>query len=68
MEAEASDRSVISERIRCPICERWFDPASTDASIPFCSIRCRHIDLGRWLGESYSVSCEKREEDDELDG
>jgi endogenous inhibitor of DNA gyrase (YacG/DUF329 family) len=22
---------------------------------PFCSARCRLIDLGRWLGESYRV-------------
>lgn len=23
--------------------------------MPFCSVRCQQIDLGRWLGEQYSV-------------
>ena len=49
--------------IHCPICERQFDPTQTPA-MPFCSERCRQIDLGRWLRESYSVPVEKREDDD----
>jgi endogenous inhibitor of DNA gyrase (YacG/DUF329 family) len=44
--------------IRCPICERQFDPASSPA-MPFCSNRCRQIDLGRWLREVYSVPVER---------
>lgn len=24
-------------------------------AVPFCSERCRTIDLGRWLGESYQM-------------
>lgn len=40
--------------IRCPICEKQFDPAASPA-MPFCSDRCRQIDLGRWLREVYSV-------------
>ncbi len=39
--------------MRCPICEREFDPAAEGSAKPFCSERCRTIDLGRWLGESY---------------
>jgi len=23
---------------------------------PFCSVRCRQVDLGRWLAEDYVVS------------
>lgn len=49
--------------LRCPICERPFDPARTTA-MPFCSNRCRQIDLGRWLDEKYSVPVEEREEDE----
>jgi endogenous inhibitor of DNA gyrase (YacG/DUF329 family) len=26
--------------------------------LPFCSERCRLIDLGRWLGEDYRVQAE----------
>jgi endogenous inhibitor of DNA gyrase (YacG/DUF329 family) len=44
--------------IRCPICERQFDPSTTPA-MPFCSERCRQIDLGRWLREVYSVPVER---------
>ena len=35
----------------CPICKK---PRS-DAFAPFCSPRCRDIDLGRWFGEGYAV-------------
>ena len=53
--------------IRCSICERYFDTATTDA-MPFCSKRCKQIDLGRWFGERYSVPVEPKEEDDEDEG
>jgi endogenous inhibitor of DNA gyrase (YacG/DUF329 family) len=33
--------------------------------LPFCSERCKLIDLGRWLGERYSVRAH-REDDEEL--
>jgi endogenous inhibitor of DNA gyrase (YacG/DUF329 family) len=44
--------------LRCPTCDQPFDPATTPA-MPFCSERCRAIDLGRWLDERYSVSAER---------
>ena len=34
----------------CPTCKTEFDPAHSTA-MPFCSERCREIDLGRWLDE-----------------
>lgn len=40
--------------MRCPVCEKEFEPATSKA-LPFCSERCRTIDLGRWLGETYSL-------------
>ena len=40
--------------MRCPVCHREFEK-STSSALPFCSGRCRTIDLGRWLGESYSM-------------
>jgi len=33
--------------------------------MPFCSPRCRQIDLGRWLKEAYGVPCQREEEEDE---
>jgi len=32
---------------------------------PFCSRRCRVIDLGRWLGEGYRVPDPSPSDDDE---
>ena len=46
-------------RIRCPVCGRSFDPGETRAT-PFCSERCRQIDLGRWLDERYAFPCESK--------
>lgn len=40
--------------MQCPLCKKDFDPEKSDAK-PFCSDRCRTIDLGRWLGEEYSL-------------
>jgi uncharacterized protein len=51
--------------MHCPICERDFDPASPAAAKPFCSERCRLIDLGRWLGEGYSFPAEHSVDADE---
>jgi endogenous inhibitor of DNA gyrase (YacG/DUF329 family) len=46
---------------RCPMCGR---PADEKVR-PFCSTRCKQLDLGRWLTESYRVPVV--EEDDEVD-
>jgi endogenous inhibitor of DNA gyrase (YacG/DUF329 family) len=37
--------------LRCPICGR----PRVHHYRPFCSARCRDIDLGRWFGEVYTV-------------
>jgi len=42
----------------CPICRKQ-PPAPRAASgspWPFCSERCRLLDLGKWLGEEYRVA------------
>lgn len=48
---------------RCPTCGKNVDPAQTRA-MPFCSPRCRQIDLRRWLGEEYGLPLERDDEDD----
>jgi endogenous inhibitor of DNA gyrase (YacG/DUF329 family) len=32
--------------------------------LPFCSERCRQIDLGRWFSEEYGLPIEREEPDD----
>ena len=50
--------------LRCPVCSQPVDPKSS--VMPFCSARCQQIDLGRWLGERYSMPIERPYADDEL--
>ena len=40
---------------RCPICKSATD-SGTHAEFPFCSERCRLLDLGAWASEKYVVS------------
>lgn len=52
----------------CPSCKK---PVATraagNATYPFCSPRCRAVDLGRWLGEEYRVPDRQADErEDEL--
>jgi uncharacterized protein len=44
----------------CPICGK---PA-TAASRPFCSERCRDVDLNRWLSDSYRLPAAKDGDED----
>jgi uncharacterized protein len=39
----------------CPICKRLTD-SEKDVEFPFCSERCRLLDLGAWSAEKYVVS------------
>jgi endogenous inhibitor of DNA gyrase (YacG/DUF329 family) len=50
--------------MRCPVCHRDFEK-KTSRALPFCGERCRTIDLGRWLGESYSLPVVPDPEDEE---
>ena len=51
-------------RVRCPICDRVMDGGSQAEwpDFPFCSPRCRTIDLGRWLGEAYRIKAAPEED------
>ncbi len=40
---------------RCPICKKSTD-STKDSDFPFCSERCRLLDLGNWASEKYKVS------------
>lgn len=50
-------------RITCPICKNettWEE----NPWKPFCSERCKMIDLGKWVLEEYKIQGEKIEEKD----
>jgi endogenous inhibitor of DNA gyrase (YacG/DUF329 family) len=42
---------------QCPVCEREFEPnaENSESLFPFCSDRCRSIDLFRWFNGRYKV-------------
>lgn len=43
--------------IRCPICHKKLEGVPDDFPFrPFCSQRCKTIDLGNWFGEAYRIS------------
>jgi endogenous inhibitor of DNA gyrase (YacG/DUF329 family) len=44
-------------RGRCPICDKPFEVQSLDdlPTFPFCSQRCRLVDLGRWIDGAYAI-------------
>jgi len=41
-------------KLRCPICKK--NVKTTDADFPFCSDRCRIIDLGKWASGAYVIA------------
>ena len=41
-------------KVRCPICKKGVKGTGPD--FPFCSERCRTIDLGKWASGGYVVS------------
>jgi endogenous inhibitor of DNA gyrase (YacG/DUF329 family) len=39
--------------MKCPICKKDVQPG--DADFPFCSERCRLVDLGNWASGKYVI-------------
>ncbi len=63
--------------VQCPICRKVIPSTSTAPDgrtqinarfFPFCSERCRMVDLGAWLGGRYRVAAEPDDEMDDGDG
>jgi hypothetical protein len=51
----------------CATCRKPVAPRAENPAFPFCSKRCRMVDLGRWLGEEYRVPDRQADEqEDEL--
>ena len=48
---------------RCPVCGKKAEMANR----PFCSARCRDVDLARWLGGGYAIPGGQAEADEDGD-
>jgi endogenous inhibitor of DNA gyrase (YacG/DUF329 family) len=50
--------------MQCPICKKpvdEHDAGKPGSTFPFCSDRCRLIDLGRWLSGEYAIESTRDE-------
>ena len=48
---------------RCPTCRAEVKPRDENPSFPFCSPRCRAVDLGRWFTGEYRMAGERVAQD-----
>jgi endogenous inhibitor of DNA gyrase (YacG/DUF329 family) len=48
-------------RVRCPTCRREVEWGDDNPHRPFCSERCRTLDLSGWLTERYRIPEETQE-------
>lgn len=49
-------------KVKCPKCEKLVEYEGNEFR-PFCSKRCKLIDLGDWADEKYSVPVDNSEND-----
>jgi len=63
-------RLVGDMRHRCPVCRKVIDAATREQGrregfYPFCSRRCKLIDLGQWLDGNYRIVSKLKSEQEE---
>jgi endogenous inhibitor of DNA gyrase (YacG/DUF329 family) len=51
-------------RVHCPTCKREVEWSPQSAWRPFCSERCKLIDLGAWFSEQHVIPDDAPPEDD----
>jgi endogenous inhibitor of DNA gyrase (YacG/DUF329 family) len=49
--------------VTCPQCNKLSEYSTENAFRPFCSERCRLIDLGQWASEGYRIPAPIKPED-----
>ncbi|MCB6183636.1 DNA gyrase inhibitor YacG [Leeia sp. TBRC 13508] len=54
------------KKVTCPTCKQETIWSPENAYRPFCSDRCKLIDLGHWAEESYRVPVVEMDDLDEL--
>jgi endogenous inhibitor of DNA gyrase (YacG/DUF329 family) len=58
-----TSEEVPAKRVTCPTCGGDSIYAPSNPSRPFCSARCKNIDLGAWATETFSVPSDALPED-----
>lgn len=59
-----AEEEVRAQCPRCGVMIRW----EGNPYRPFCSERCKLIDLGQWVDEQYRIEGEKASDADEKEG
>jgi uncharacterized protein len=54
-----------SLKLHCPTCKK--SVKVKDPEFPFCSERCRQIDLGKWASGAYVISSPLQDTSDEME-
>jgi endogenous inhibitor of DNA gyrase (YacG/DUF329 family) len=56
----------LSQSPKCPVCSQFGKTVAEDLNLtPFCSARCKRLDLAKWLLEGYSLETNTWEDWDE---
>ncbi len=53
------------KKLQCPTCKKQ-EVAATNEDFPFCSERCRMIDLGKWASGGYVISSPVQDTEDAI--
>jgi endogenous inhibitor of DNA gyrase (YacG/DUF329 family) len=56
----------MAAKVKCPTCRRDVEWSEASQYRPFCSDRCRLIDLGAWLAEQHKIPGESGSAQDQL--
>jgi hypothetical protein len=59
----AAPESTQPRIVLCPTCRKRVKWTSANPYRPFCSDRCRLIDLGAWAGEEHRIPGSSEEDD-----
>jgi len=49
--------------VKCPTCQKQVEWTTTNKYRPFCSERCKLIDLGEWASEGHRIAGNSLESD-----
>jgi uncharacterized protein len=52
--------------VKCPTCRRAVEWSDASPYRPFCSDRCRLIDMGAWLSEQHKIPDESESSEDQM--
>lgn len=50
--------------LKCPICKEAAKKRGENVFFPFCSDRCKTLDLANWLGGNYAIPARDEDEGD----